>query len=598
MPSAPCHDALSRRRWPGLLVAWAALAGCVAPEDANQPVALEGRIQRLVVSPRDPAKGVRRTAYVLETREHGDVELVFPTRAAATVEADLAPGAVLEVHGRRLLAAPGRPAPGAVLGYAQQVAVETWRQVLAAPVETAVVARSLILDPSAPPPVPRKVAVVLLNFQDDPSQNPTVDLVRNHVFMDARSTAVFYKEQSYGQIVLGGKADPMGDVFGYFTIPFNSSPCLEAEWSKAALEVATAMGKDLSGYDHTIFVFTSTSSCQYNGVGMQKGKTTWINGLRADSKRLNHEIGHNFDHLHASSVSCTDTGGQRVAFGSNCTESEYGNPFDIMGLGPRHTNMVNKARARWAAGSNIKEVTATGTYDLVPGGVASNSVQLLRVAGGNDKTFYVEYRQPAGMFDDFPPDDPGVTGVMLHVGPSNGEAMTVGLIDTTPDTSTFNDAPLGVGKTFEDPSGGAKITLVERTPQVAKVKVELPGGGMMPPPAGGPDGGGGPAPSPDAANPPTNPPPTGGADAGAAPPPPTGGTGGGGTPPPGATADASTAPGKLTPIGCECHFGRGTGGVGGAIPLGLALAVVALATRAGTMRRRSRERRGGRTRAE
>ena len=66
-------------------------------------------------------------------------------------------------------------------------------------------------------------------------------------------------------------------------------------------------------------------------------------------------------------MSCTDSGGQRVSFSNTCTESEYGNPFDIMGLGPHHTNMVNKARARWASGSNIKEVTASGTYALVPG---------------------------------------------------------------------------------------------------------------------------------------------------------------------------------------------------------------------------------------
>jgi hypothetical protein len=554
MSGSPCHVATIHRPLCRIAaVGWVALSGCLAAEDlGGEVVALEGRLQRLVVTPPDPARGAPRTAYVLETRDRGDIELVFPARVAAAAEADLASGAFVEVRARRL--SPGMPGPAAVLGYQTQLAVQSWRQTLPAPPAeaTALAPQALIVDPSAPPIVPRKVAAILVNFQNDPNTTaPSVEQVRNQVFLDAKSTAVFYKEISYGHVALGGKVDPKGDVFGYYTVPFDNTPCREGEWGRAAMDAAAAAGQDLTGYDHYIFIFPSTSACQYAGLGQQPGKNTWINGLRPEAKRVHHELGHNFNLRHATSQACTDAAGARVTLSATCTKSEYGNPYDVMGSGPRQTNVVNKARGRWLAGPNIKDITATGTYDLLPAELPSNDVQMLRIGRNADEAFYIEYRQPLGVFDgDFPANDPAVNGVILLIGAASATSMSANMLDANPQTTTFVDAPLGVGQTFEDPLGNVRITLAERTPQVAKVRVEM-GGAPPPPPA---DGGAQP-PSDAGAVPP---PPA--ADAGALPPPPMMGVDAAAAPtPPPATPDAATAPGKVGTVGCNCHLGGGRG---------------------------------------
>ena len=362
MKPQPClrsKSCLLSSRVSGRAAAWfrlsalCAMTACVAPDE----VTLEGRLQNLVLDGPEPGQG--RVLHVLET-EAGEVELLFPGAV------ELATGSPLRVSGRYLDAA----VPGTT-GFERRLLVRTSRTSevgrIPAAKELAAHEQPLILDPARAPP-PRKLAVFLFNFKNDDRQPITPDEVRRKIFTDRYSSRAFYKEQSYGVLDLVGKADPQGDVFGWYTIPAFNRPCSQAVWADAAIAAAKAAGVDTEGYDHQVFFFPATDACAYLGLGQMPGRRTWVNG--ASVATFTHELGHNIGTPHASARACTDRDGNRVTLSDSCTDSEYGNPFDVMGAGFLHTHAYNKAQARWLTGTNIEYPTRIRDLHLAAAGAA------------------------------------------------------------------------------------------------------------------------------------------------------------------------------------------------------------------------------------
>jgi hypothetical protein len=177
----------------------------------------------------------------------------------------------------------------------------------------------------------KKVAVILLNFQNNTAEPWTPDQVRGTVFTNANSVNAYFQEESSGDFSLTGKVRADGDVYGWYTVPHNNTSCSFSTWANAADDAATAAGVDLSGYDNHIYVWPTTSACWWAGLAYLPGGYSYINGY-PDLHTISHELGHNYGLHHASSYSCT-SGGQRVAISSSCTAGEYGDPFDTMGAG-------------------------------------------------------------------------------------------------------------------------------------------------------------------------------------------------------------------------------------------------------------------------
>jgi hypothetical protein len=167
---------------------------------------------------------------------------------------------------------------------------------------------------------------------------------------------------------------------------------------------------------------------------------------------------------------------------ANCSYSEYGDPFSVMGNGGnRHTHGQQLATLGWLSGSNLQTVSTTGTYALTSADDAGSAVKAIRVARGDGTYVYLELRQPVGSnFDNFGASDPAVNGVSLRIANDWGGIVQSKLIDTTPATSSYNDAPLGVGATFTDPLSGASITTVSIASRTAQVLVSWGGGGGAP----------------------------------------------------------------------------------------------------------------------
>jgi hypothetical protein len=324
----------------------------------------------------------------------------------------------------------------------------------------------------------KNVAVLLVNFSVNPAAKPwTVAQAQGIMFTNANSVANYFAEESFGQLTMTGNVLPADG--SYLTITSDPTQCNYSDIATKAKAEAANRGISLAGYTNIQYAFPS-ASCGWSGLAYLPGTETWVNnalGLYVSA----HELSHNFGVHHASTISCTESG-VRVALSSNlanCSYSEYGDPFSVMGNGGgRHTHGQQLASLGWLSGGNLQTVSTTGTYALTSADDAGTAVKAIRVARGDGTYVYLELRQPVGSnFDNFGTSDPAVNGVSLRIANDWGSIIQSKLIDTTPATSSYNDAPLAVGATFTDPLSGASITTVSIGSRTAQVLISWGGGG-------------------------------------------------------------------------------------------------------------------------
>ena len=299
----------------------------------------------------------------------------------------------------------------------------------------------------------QKILVLLVNFQDKQTQPFTASQVQSTVFTSANN---FYKESSYQQTWL------TGDVFGWFTLPISSASCDQTTIATYAKQAATAAGVNLSAYNHYVYAFPSLS-CGWTGWGTYGGNPSqaWINGSMS-LRTVAHELGHNFGLYHARAMDC----GSQVV-GTGCTTIEYGDSFDILGQSgvTGHSHANQKERLGWLGYGNspgITTVTASGTYWLDPYETVGTNPKALKILKSTDSTgkktwYYVELRRPIG-FDSFISSNTNVmNGVVVHTG-TEGYTVDEYLLDMTPETSSFSDSALVVGRSYNDPNLNVTIT--------------------------------------------------------------------------------------------------------------------------------------------
>jgi hypothetical protein len=333
----------------------------------------------------------------------------------------------------------------------------------------------------------KKVAVILFNFSNDGSQPYTPALAYGVAFSNPDSVAAYYAENSHSQLTL------TGDVFGWYTIPVTNANCDFGGWGNAADQQATLDGVNLAAYDYVVYAFPGASSCGWAGLAYLPGTRSWLNGAGAMGLYvMAHELGHNFATHHASSLSCVQNG-VRVSLSANpadCTADEYGDPNSVMGSGgTRHHTNFARGNFGWLTAANTKDVTASGTFTLAPvEGDYPGAIQALRIEREPGSYLSLEFRQPYGTyFDTYPPNDPVVNGVTVRVTPSYSVLTQSKLVDATASTTSFLDAPLGVGKTLSDPKTSIQVTTLSVSPSGASVKITFPGGREPPPPPPGAD---------------------------------------------------------------------------------------------------------------
>ena len=293
--------------------------------------------------------------------------------------------------------------------------------------------------------------MILVNFTDKALQPYTTEFARQVAFT---ATSNWDLENSHGQTSLEG------DVFGWFTIPMSSTSCDTARIASLGKQAATNAGISLSTYTRFVFAFPNTSACTWWGWGQIGGSPTnaWVNGSFA-LRVVAHEMGHNLGLYHAQSLDCG-----AAPIGPSCTSDPYGDVLDTMGgTSINHFNAFQKERLGWigAAGQPpVVTVTQSGTYWLDPyelGGGTAKALKIWKSGSNGARTFYyVEMRRGLGSDSAMRSSTNLMNGVVVHTGTENN-ANSSFLLDMTPETASFSDAALTVGRSFTD--GAAHVTI-------------------------------------------------------------------------------------------------------------------------------------------
>jgi M6 family metalloprotease-like protein len=348
----------------------------------------------------------------------------------------------------------------------------------------------------APPPAPgapstplpntlgaQSTLVILVNFQDDPANQPyTVADAESAVFDTSNS---FFLENSYQQTWL------TGDVVGWFTIPVSSTNCDTSSIASYANSAAAAAGVKLSAYAHYLYAFPQNNACGWAGLSLIGGtpSQSWINGSSLNVHVIDHELGHALGLYHSHLLDC----GTGATLGSSCSVVEYGDILDTMGgsqaASPDY-NAFQKERLGWlnsGASPSITTVQSSGTYTLNAyelGGSGPNALKILRSTDpstGAKTWYYIEARQAVG-FDAFianASSENETNGVLVHIG-TDGDGNSGELLDMTPATPTYYwwfDPSLEVGQSFVDPTSGLTLTTAWVTPTEAAVSVDFTSNG-------------------------------------------------------------------------------------------------------------------------
>jgi hypothetical protein len=452
----------STRRLLALAASYRAASGGErgAARRALRDAALERRERLASLMESDPA-GMLALALSEELRR------TLPSVARGKVERDAAVDGVLEVlhvddesaggrflyfvhaAGRRMaLFTAGELPPDALTG--ARVRVRGKR-----------IARALAFDGSAPSlqvlalaaPVTlgaQPTAVLLVNFQDNPSQPFTPSTVRSTVFTN---TSDYDREVSYQRTWLEG------DVLGWYTIALSSTVCDTGTLATQARSAAASAGVDLSTYRRFVYVFPRIAACNWAGLGTVGGNPShaWINGI-LNMTIVAHEMGHNLGLYHSHALDCTQS--------SACATVEYGDVLDVMGRAVSgHFNAFQKERLGWLGASGAPPITtvqSSGTYLLDPYESVGSGAKALKVLKSTDPTtgartwYYVELRRALG-FDASMGTIPNLmNGVVVRTG-SETTGNSSFLVDMTPETTALSDPALVVGRTFADAGAGISI---------------------------------------------------------------------------------------------------------------------------------------------
>ena len=306
---------------------------------------------------------------------------------------------------------------------------------------------------------PQKTLVLLVNFSTDPSQPFTAADVRSSFDW----VSDFFVDNSYQQTSL------VTDVFGWYTLPMSATSCDYLQIRSLAQQAALGHGIPLGQYARQVYLFPKSAGCPWSGLASIGGSpsSAWINGSRQPVV-IAHELGHNFGLRHSHALNC---GG--VALDPSCEAREYGDAFDTMGTGAgAHVNAFQKERLGWLnylASPPITLVQTSATVTLTPYAAQDSTSKALRIPRGTTgQSFYVEFRAKLGW-------DAGLPwpGVVIHLA-TDGDPESSFLLDMTPETSdAWQDALLGVGKSFTDPVSGVTITTLSVTSASATVTVAM-----------------------------------------------------------------------------------------------------------------------------
>jgi hypothetical protein len=349
---------------------------------------------------------------------------------------------------------------------------------------------------TAAAPSTETTAVVMFYFHDQTASNLPVTVSSADVTMtsDPKSLRAYYLEQTYGQVTF------QTTVFAPVRLAENApttGDCLDSIDSWASEAEGLTSGLDQSQYKHLVYLFPALPQavCGWSGLAEVGGRHVWINGSFTVPV-LAHELGHNLGLYHAGGLTCTSSGAP-AAMGATCSIDrqdyysagvlpQYADPFDAMGNAPvlRQMNMEHKLALGLLPASAVQTIGVSGTYQLAPMETLGPSVEVLVLPKPGGGHYFVEYRQPTGVFDS--QAGPSVAGVLVHTespdasdpDPYNHLDSDTALVDMHPDgtfsSTQWENAAMSAGQIFNDPVRGILIQNVAEDAGGATLAITMP----------------------------------------------------------------------------------------------------------------------------
>ncbi|MES2708303.1 MAG: Calx-beta domain-containing protein [Verrucomicrobiota bacterium] len=269
---------------------------------------------------------------------------------------------------------------------------------------------------------------------------------------DMRNVSRFYLENSYGKLTTTSTVTPlivMPHTQAWYIAKDDEVDGLGLLHSDARAE-ARKLGYDSRQFNCTIV--RVNGGPRLSGVSWGGGDSVWVSWDGMDV--LNHECGHSLGRNHANYWKTTD--GTAYGEGAN---SEYGNPFDVMGGGGgfgAHYNTISKRALGWLTDAYVHKPAANGVYRIF----AYDQPQLqegqryaFRVAKDSARTYYIEYHPANGNLTD--------SAVVMYSW--SGMSNAGHLLDTTPGSlGGKNDGGIQIGRTYSDPEADMHFTVVSK----------------------------------------------------------------------------------------------------------------------------------------
>jgi uncharacterized protein (TIGR03437 family) len=314
----------------------------------------------------------------------------------------------------------------------------------------------------------QKIAVVMVTTPANPAfPSAWTPAAVDNLFFGTTGVTLntFWQEASYGQTSASGK------VFGPFALTSDFG-CSSTDGSSDAIRkaaIAAAQGVDFTAYNRLAIVFP-VKTCSYGGLASigtssyselpQAYSIAWfpVTSFETPTSYVQiaaHEGGHNLGLNHAN----TDTFSSQPlgATDDQGTDTEYGDIYSAMGVGEGGSGSLtfgqyaapHKAEVLgWLDQSSFQEVTASGTFTIVPleNTTGLRGLRVLRDAK-TQTWLWIEARRPLGIIDttlsnlkasnvfsgalvhyENPQLDPLHT-YLLNFGPKGGPAETAALTE-------------------------------------------------------------------------------------------------------------------------------------------------------------------------
>jgi chitodextrinase len=303
----------------------------------------------------------------------------------------------------------------------------------------------------APAGGPQSVLVLIITTPDSTTPAGDPASVRQAIFTAPDSANAFYQQQSDGATSLKGLVNPAGDV-AQVAVSQPLRGCDYRALGSAARAAADQQGWNTGAYDHRIYLHPKSADCDYSGRGAMPGNDVWSNG-NVGWYVISHELGHNMGAHHANVLDCTEAG-LPVPLSGTCTNTEYADPFDVMGRGGLmsawHRRQVGQLATQTASLRQSASLTLSPA-DGPPTGLQSVLVPIKVAHVPVTRWYALDLRSARAPFNPFAAGAAVTTGITIRIVPAIDERIQTQLIDTDPSVSRSHaNAPLQPGATFTD----------------------------------------------------------------------------------------------------------------------------------------------------